>query len=128
MIHELIFWGCFGMSVEIAYTAIEDSLIRKKNLNLMGHVSLWMFPIYAFGLSYGFDFINWLIQNNTIRYLTFPLWIWAVELLVGIPTANKGIKLWDYTYLPDWAHWRGIISYVHYPLWVGFGILVELIK
>ena len=50
-ISEVLFWGMFGICTEVAFTAIFD-LITKKELNLMGHTSLWMFPIYAFGLSY----------------------------------------------------------------------------
>ena len=126
-IHTLLFWGVFGLLVELCFTAVRD-LIQKKQLSLVGHTSLWMFPIYALGLSYGFDFIVYLIPNSAIRYLTYPLWIWAVELAVGIPTTKRGIRLWDYHYLPHWLHWRGIISFAHYPLWVCFGILVEVIK
>ena len=115
------------MLVEVSFTALRE-LIRKKQMNLMGHTSLWMFPVYALGLSYGFDFIKYLIEDDTTRYLTYPLWIWSVELAIGIPTTARGIRIWDYGYLPKWLHWRGIISFAHYPLWVGFGVLVELIK
>ena len=127
LIHDIVFWGCFGMLVEVSFTAMRD-LIRKKQLNLMGHTSLWMFPVYALGLSYGFDFIKYLIEDDMTRYLTYPLWIWSVELAIGIPTTARGIRIWDYGYLPRRLHWRRIISFAHYPLWVGFGILVELIK
>ena len=33
----------------------------------------------------------------------------------------------DYRYLSDNIHWKGIISYVHFPAWILFGILVELV-
>ena len=127
VVHELIFWGVFGLFVELCFTAVRD-LVMEKKINLMGHTSLWMFPVYAIGLSYGFDLVMYLIPNDTVRYLTYPLWIWAVELLVGIPTVKRGIRIWDYNYLPSFLHWRGIISFAHYPLWVCFGILVEVIK
>jgi len=115
------------MLVETIFTALRN-LITHRQVNLMGHSSLWMFPIYSLGLSYGFDFISIIIPNDTARYLTYPLWIWGVELAVGIPAAKRDIRIWDYRYLPSWLHWRGIISFVHYPLWVGFGIMVEMIK
>ena len=127
LIEKLLFWGVFGMMVEICFTAVRD-LVRDRKLNLMGHTSLWMFPIYAFGLTYGFDLIAYLIDDTLIRYMSYPFWIWLVELLVGIPAVWYGIKIWDYGYLPKWLHWRGIVSFAHYPLWVGFGILVEIIK
>ena len=126
-IHDILFWGMFGLTVEIFFTAIRDLIIYKK-FNLIGHTSLLMFPIYAFGLTYGFELITYLIKNDTLRYMSYPIWIWAIEIIVGIPAVWYGIKIWDYSYLPKKLHWRGIISFVHYPLWVGFGMIVEIIK
>ena len=99
-ISEVLFWGMFGICAEIAFTAIFD-LITKKKITLMGHTSLWMFPIYAFGLSYGFDLAESLIQNNIVRYLSYPIWIWIVEILVGYPLLKFEIRLWDYSYLSN---------------------------
>jgi|TARA_R110002020_G_scaffold187112_4_gene385240 hypothetical protein len=127
IVNGLVFWGMFGLFVELCFTSMRE-LVIKKQWSLVGHTSIWMFPIYALGLSYGFDFVIQLISNDMLRYLTYPLWIWAVELAVGIPTSKREIRLWDYRYLPQWLHWKGIISFAHYPLWIVFGIMVELIK
>ncbi|MBC8256854.1 MAG: hypothetical protein H8E85_06045 [Candidatus Marinimicrobia bacterium] len=51
-INHLLFWGMFGLTAELFFTALTE-LITKKNYNLMGHTSIYMFPIYALGLSYG---------------------------------------------------------------------------
>ena len=126
-ISEVLFWGMFGICAEVAFTAIFD-LITKKKITLMGHTSLWMFPIYAFGLSYGFDLAESLIQNNIVRYLSYPIWIWIVEILVGYPLLKFEIRLWDYSYLSNQKHWKGIISFVHFPVWIFLGIIVEYIK
>ena len=126
-INYLMFWGVFGLMMELCFTALRD-LIQKKQLNLMGHTSLWMFPVYALGLSYGFDFVIGLVGSDLLRYIMYPFWIWAVELAIGIPALYFGLRLWDYHYLPRWLHWRGIVSYAHYPLWMGFCIMVEMIK
>ena len=56
-INHLIFWGMFGLCFEVLFTSISD-LYSKRNFNLMGHTSLWMFPIYSLGLTYGFDFVQ----------------------------------------------------------------------
>ena len=117
----------FGLTVELFFTAITE-LITKKNLNLMGHSSIWMFPIYAFGLSYGFDLIKLIIPNDFLRYFSYPFWIWAVEIIIGYPTSKLGVRIWDYRYLPHKKHWKGIISYVHFPVWILFGILVEMVN
>lgn len=126
-IHEFIFWGGFGMLVEICFTALRVFIVEKK-LSLVGHTSLWMFPVYALGLTYGFDFILYLFERDVIRWLSYPFWVWLVELAIGLPAVWLGIRIWDYRYLPKALHWSGIVSFVHYPLWMGFGILVELIK
>tara|TARA_Y100000593_G_C4316312_1_gene341031 strand:+ start:1280 stop:1663 length:384 start_codon:yes stop_codon:yes gene_type:complete len=120
---EFLFWGMFGMTVEVCFTAL-----RKRKLNLIGHTSIWMFPIYALGLTYGFEFIHYCVPDDIPRYLSYPFWIWGVEILFGGLGIKLGIRAWDYHYLPDSLHWRGLISFIHYPLWVGFGILVEMIK
>ena len=125
-INHLLFWGIFGLCCEIIFTALVN-LFSKKAYNLMGHTSLWMFPIYSIGLSYGFSLIQYIIPNDFIRYLSYPLWIWFIEILVGYPASKIGIKIWDYSYLSNNKHWKGIISFVHFPIWIFFGFLVELV-
>ena len=125
-INQLLFWGIFGLIVEIFFTAIVD-LFSKRDFNLKGHTSLWMFPLYSLGLTYGFDVIQQIIPNDFIRYLSYPLWIWLIEILVGYPASKIGIRIWDYRYLSNNKHWKGIISFIHFPIWIIFGILVELV-
>ena len=125
-INQLLFWGIFGLIVEIFFTAIVD-LFSKRDFNLKGHTSLWMFPIYSLGLTYGFDVIQQIIPNDFIRYLSYPLWIWLIEILVGYPASKIGIRIWDYRYLSNNKHWKGIISFIHFPIWIIFGVLVELV-
>jgi len=126
-ISEILFWGMFGICAEVAFTAIFD-LITKKKIALMGHTSFWMFPIYAFGLSYGFDLAESIITNDIVRYLSYPIWVWMIEILVGYPLLKIGIRLWNYSYLSKGKYWKGIISFVHFPVWILLGILVEYIK
>ena len=116
----------FGLCCEIIFTAIVN-LVSKKSYNLIGHTSLWMFPIYSIGLTYGFSLVQYIIPNDLIRYLSYPLWIWLIEILVGYPASKVGIRIWDYRYLSDNKHWKGIISFIHFPVWIFFGFFVELI-
>ena len=125
-VNQLLFWGAFGLIVEILFTAILK-LISNRNLNLIGHTSLWMFPIYSIGLTYGFDFVQQIIVNDIVRYLSYPFWIWLIEILIGYPAFKLGIRIWDYSYLSRKKHWKGIISFVHFPVWILFGVLVELV-
>ena len=84
----------FGLCCEIIFTALFN-LFTKKKYNLIGHTSLWMFPIYSIGLTYGFSLVQYIIPNSFIRFLSYPLWIWLVEILVGYPTSKIGIRIWD---------------------------------
>ncbi len=127
IINYYLFWGCFGLVVELFFTATRR-LIAQKDLALIGHTSILMFPIYALGLTHGFDLIRFLIPWDILRWLSYPFWIWGVEILIGSFTTRKNIWIWDYSYLPEKYHWKGIISYAHFPIWIIFGILVELIK
>ena len=126
-IKQLLFWGMFGLTVELIFTSLVES-IKKRNINLIGYTSIWMFTIYSLGLTYGFDFVKEIISLNYLRYLSYPFWIWGVELLIGYPMSKIGIRIWDYRYLSDNKHWKGIISFVHFPVWILFGILVELVS
>ena len=125
-INYLLFWGMFGLFCEIIFTALIN-LFAKKSYTLIGHTSLFMFPIYAIGLTYGFSLVQYIIPNDIIRFLSYPLWIWVIEILVGYPLTKLGIRIWDYRYLSGKKHWKGIISFVHFPVWVFFGLLVELV-
>ena len=124
----VIFFGMFGVLMELTFVALRDLLRGLGDVSLKGHISLWMFPIYALGLTYGFDLVAYLISNAWIRCLLYPFLIWAVELGIGIPAARRGIRLWDYNYLPSFFHWKGIISFIHFPVWILFGYLVEIVK
>ena len=117
----------FGLCCEIIFTAIVN-LFSKKSYNLVGYTSLWMFPIYSIGLTYGFSLVQCIIPNDFIRYPSYPLWIWLIEILVGYPASKVGIRIWDYRYLSGNKHWRGIISFVHFPVWIFLGFFVELIN
>ena len=125
---DFFFLGMFGVMMELLFVAFRDLLRDKNSLCLRGDISLWMFLVYAIGLTYGFDLIKYLIPQDTIRYLSYPFWIWLVEIVVAYPLSKINVRLWNYNYLPDKLHWKGFISFVHYPVWVLFGFLVELVK
>ena len=69
-----------------------------------------------------------LIQNNIVRDLSYPIWVWMIEILLGYPLLKLGIRIWDYSYLSNRKHWKGIISFVHFPICILLGILLEYIK
>tara|TARA_R110002020_G_scaffold50716_6_gene143169 strand:+ start:36602 stop:37003 length:402 start_codon:yes stop_codon:yes gene_type:complete len=125
MVVSVILYSIIGVSIELVFNAIRTALTKKgSGLSLKGSVSIWMLPIYGFGLTYGFDFIYYCASDhNVVRWLTYPLWVWLVELAVGLPTKNK---IWDYSDIK--YNWRGVISPLHYPAWACFGIIIENLR
>lgn len=124
----MISLGIVGCGVEGMFNAFRTAVtIKPTDWTLMGKVSLWMFPVYAFGLGYGWDFIAFataaLSDSDWVRWLSYPLWIWFVELVIGCSIKKP---LWDYSNLP--FNWRGIISFIHFPVWLVFGIGIEKLR
>jgi hypothetical protein len=122
----MLFLGMVGMMSEVTFTSIVKAW-NDKDYSMKGHVSLWMFPIYVFGLTYGFDFIHTVIEHDILRWVSYPLWIWSLELLVGIPASMIGLKIWDYSKRFKY-HWKGIVCFTLAPLWIIFGVFIETIK
>lgn len=50
------------------------------------------------------------------------------RLLLATPLLKLNIKLWDYSYLAKGKHWKDIISWVHFPVWIILGVIVEYIN
>ena len=128
MIISVFLYAAIGVTIELTFNAIRMYVSKKeKDIALKGSVSIWMLPIYGLGLTYGFDMIynimNMLSQESYVRWLSYPIWIWIVEVLVGIPTKNR---LWDYSDIK--YNWNGVLSLKHYPAWVVFGIFIENLR
>tara|TARA_Y100000034_G_scaffold90657_1_gene109247 strand:- start:683 stop:1078 length:396 start_codon:yes stop_codon:yes gene_type:complete len=123
MFISILLYAAIGVTLELIFNAIRC----KTSWSLKGSVSIWMLPIYGIGLTYGFDLIQFIMtQINSPRYiqwLTYPLWVWAVEIVIGLPTRNK---LWDYSLIK--YNWRGVISLKHYPAWLIFGVIIEHLR
>jgi uncharacterized membrane protein len=125
---SIILYAIIGFSIEIIFNALRMFFSSQhKDYALKGSASIWMLPIYGFGLTYGFDFILWLSSivgmGDVFRWAFYPIWIWLLELIIGIPTKNK---LWDYSDIS--YNWKGVISFKHYPAWLVFGIFIENLR
>jgi len=121
--------GCVGMTIEVCFNAVLSYCLGEKTSpSMKGEISMWMFFVYAIGLTIGFDLIEATIPDLYTRWLSYPFWIWAIELMIGLPCKWLGLKPWDYTRIPWNLHWKGIISFMHFPFWIMFGVLIEYIR
>ena len=128
MIASIFLYAAIGITVEIVFNAFRVFFSNgDRDLSLKGTASIWMLPIYGFGLTYGLDFIFYTMSlisgGSLLRWISYPLWVWAVELVIGLPTKQK---LWDYSDIK--YNWKGTISLKHYPAWMLFGIAIETLR
>jgi len=126
----IIFFGCFGITGEIFFTAITHAIegtsviAGEPIMSLTGKTYVWMFPIYALiPLFAGFLFermrnIFWLL-----RIFIYALIILSVEFVTGfILEQMTGKCPWEYT---SGLHIMGYIRLDYIPAWMGFAFIVE---
>ncbi|MAG27743.1 hypothetical protein CMI47_19615 [Candidatus Pacearchaeota archaeon] len=128
MIASIFLYAAIGITVEIVFNAFRIYFSKNdRDLSLKGSASIWMLPIYGFGLTYGLDFIFYTMSlisgGSLLRWVSYPFWVWAAELIIGLPTKRK---LWDYSDIK--YNWKGVISFQHYPAWMLFGIAIETLR
>ena len=116
---------CLGITAEIAFTGIKS--ILKNDYTAQAHTTLWMFPIYFFGLPFIFEpihnsIIDW---HFLIRASIYAIGILAAEYIMA--TVYKWIiKKNPWEYKKGW-HLHGKIRLDYFPFWAGFGLLLELL-
>lgn len=124
-------FGCIGITTEIFFTAIVDAITAVQhnepiNWRLLGTSYIWMFPIYGLaGLA--FPLLMTMLDKWPfwLRWAFYGVAILAVEFVTGWALdMATGRCPWEYT--TGW-HIMGYIRLDYYPLWVGFGVMIERI-
>lgn len=121
MITRFIIYGAVGWNIEILWTGIGSAL--RKNPNLMGHTSLWMFFIYGSAV-FIFEPVHEIIAeyNFLVRGCVWTVLIFAVETTAGAVLCLFGIEAWHYnTALSVY----GLIRLDYFPAWFAVGMLFE---
>ena len=122
-----ILMGCIGITVEIFFTAIYDTLsLPNHNMSLKGYSYVWMFPIYGITAIAFPPLINILAKLKWWgRGLIFGLGILIVEYIAGSALRYfTGACPWEYKVGP---HIDGLIRLDYYPFWVLFAIGTEVV-
>ena len=124
-------FGCIGITTEIFFTAIVDAITAVQNSEpinwrLLGTSYIWMFPIYGLaGLAFPVLMGKIGKWPAWLRWAFYGVVILAVEFVTGWALdMATGRCPWEYT--TGW-HIMGYIRLDYYPLWVGFGIMIERI-
>jgi len=124
MFVRFIIYGLVGLSLEVAFTAI-NSLFTVGDKNLSGFSSLWMIPVYGLGVV--FEKVHLKMDAAKIHWfhrgVIWMILIWAVEYAVGTMYKNiLGISPWTYDgkYAVD-----GLVRLDYGPLWFICGLFFE---
>lgn len=126
----------FGITMEVIFsvTSIELCLgekISKHNPRkyLEGFTSLYMIPIYLFGVYYGFEFFHAQIshQHILLRYMIYCSAFTMAEALSGFLMHKIiGFYTWDYYKLSAFRVFKeGYTLWTLFPLWGIAGLALE---
>ena len=126
-----IAFACVGITTEIFFTAIVDAINHVQagtgiDWRLMGKSYIWMFPIYGLaGLLFPLLYDRIIKIPLVLRMCIYGIVILAIEFTTGaILDKLTGQCPWQYT-----SGWQvmGYIRLDYFPLWAGFGLLIERI-
>lgn len=118
---RFIFCGLLGWCLEIFWTGLQS--LQRRQMKLMGHSSIWMFPIY--GMAFLFAPISRLLRKKSIwvRGSVYAGGIFLTEYLSGIFLKKRGICPWDYSHAR--LNVKGVIRLDYAPVWFLTGLLYE---
>lgn len=120
---KFLICGLTGWCMEIIFTAFDS--FRRREMKLMGHTSIWMFPIY--GMAVLIQPVYFLIQKlpRLIRGCIYTTCFFTVEFLSGSFLKKRGICPWDYSNAK--SNVNGVIRLDYAPFWLAAGLIFEKI-
>lgn len=113
--------GLTGWCMEILFTALNS--YRKRELQLMGQTSLWMFPIY--GMAAFLKPFCRLFQNLPagMRAFFYSMLIFLGEYVSGSILKKYELCPWDYS--KSRTNIKGVIRLDFIPFWMIAGLIFE---
>lgn len=122
MLIRFILFGCFGLLVELTYSAIKESL-RSKSLVLTGEASIVLFPFYGF-IAFFFPLFAHHVGMYEwwIRGLIYMVVFFASQYLTGWILDKVNLCPWNY---PRAYSLHGLIYFPQAPLWFVLGLFIE---
>ncbi|MCL2719187.1 MAG: putative ABC transporter permease [Lachnospiraceae bacterium] len=120
-IRDFIKCGIAGWCMEICFTALDS--LRRRDMKLMGHTSLWMFPIYASAAFLKPLFLLLKGKPVILRGLSYAVLILTGEYITGSLLCKFKNCPWDYT-RSKW-HIKKIVRLDYLLNWVLAGLFFE---
>ncbi len=126
IIFFFLLFGALGITTEILWTSAIN-LLKRKNKQLKGNSSLWMFFIYGTVFFIILLVTTFFMEYNIlIRGLIYMFLIYILEFCSGSILKKFNINPWDYSKEKK-HHFKGLICLECAPLWFIEGLLAEAI-
>lgn len=123
---RFLVYGILGWCLEIVWSAAGERIRGKQSdWRLLGHTSLWMFPLYGL-LAPLYEPLHDAIRpwHWFMRGVVYLLGIWLVEYVAGwLLRRLTGKCPWDYSHLR--GHLHGLVAWEYGPVWFAFGLVLE---
>ena len=118
---NFILCGVMGWCMEIIFTSAHCLFTRDNKL--MGHTSLWMFPIY--GLAACIGPMHRFLKNFPawLRGIIYSWGILSVEYLSGMTLKHFSCCPWNYEHAR--YNIKGVIRLDYAPFWALAGLIFE---
>ena len=123
MRHKFLTCGLLGWCLEIFWTGLHT--LSGKDFRLVGHSSLWMFPIYGMAsfiapLSRKLQSLHWPFP---LRGMVYTAGIFVTEYSTGFLLKKYNLCPWDYTGCH--SNINGLIRLDYAPVWFLAGLFYE---
>ncbi len=123
---RFVLYGLLGWCAEVVWSAVTEKILRQqRDWRLLGHTSLWMFPLYGL-LAPLYEPLHDFLRpwHWFMRGVIYLLGIWLVEYITGwLLRKLTGKCPWDYSQLRGNLH--GLIAWEYAPVWFAAGLLLE---
>lgn len=115
---------CSCVTLEIAFNGVRR-LLRHRKGDFLAYISVWMLPIYFFGIGFALPLLHGLIVTWpwAFRTLTLAVSIMAFEFVAATVFGWFGIKPWEYT---RGVHIQGKVRVDYVFYWWAFGAAFDV--
>lgn len=115
--------GLTGWCMEILFTSLGS--LQKDDKRLIGHTSIWMFPIYGMAALISPLYKKIKGKPALLRSMLYSLGIFSFEYFSGTFLKKHKLCPWDYS--ESKTNVDGVIRLDYAPYWMLAGLLFERI-
>ena len=115
--------GICGWCLELIWTSLHS--LSRRDYKLIGHSSIWMFPIYGLAAVIGPLSVRLRHWPVLLRGCFYGAGIMLVEFISGSILRLFSLCPWDYSKTP--YNISGLVRLDYFPVWFTAGLIFEYI-